>query len=102
MRINNGELSERGLARLLGISQPQIHNVLKGRRRLQADLADRLLEKFCIDLRDLLQIEEYFVLPGQQSADESRQAKERAGETPRRKGPGRAEAETRGLSRRVG
>ena len=30
-RVRNGELTERGLARLVGVSQPHIHNVLKGR-----------------------------------------------------------------------
>ena len=29
-RVRNGELTERGLARLVGVSQPHIHNVLKG------------------------------------------------------------------------
>jgi hypothetical protein len=33
-RIKNGEYTERGLARILGISQPQMHNVLKGARTL--------------------------------------------------------------------
>ena len=70
MRINNGHISERGLARLLGVSQPQIHNVLKGKRRLQPELADRLLEKFKIDLRELLQTEEYLTPPqGRGSTD---------------------------------
>ena len=53
MRINNGEFTERGLARLLGISQPQIHNVLKGRRKLNAALADRILGKFEMNVLDL-------------------------------------------------
>lgn len=44
-RIHNGEHTERGLARLLGVSQPQIHNVLKGVRRLHPDLADRMITK---------------------------------------------------------
>ena len=29
-RLHNGELTERGLARQIGISQPHVHNVLKG------------------------------------------------------------------------
>jgi plasmid maintenance system antidote protein VapI len=53
-RINNGEITERGLARVIGVSQPQMHHVLKGKRRLQVELADRLLEKFGIDLQTLL------------------------------------------------
>jgi transcriptional regulator with XRE-family HTH domain len=54
-RIKNGDFTERGLARVLGISQPQLHNVLKGARRLHPDLADRLMGKFGIDVRDLIQ-----------------------------------------------
>lgn len=57
-RIQNGDFTERGLARILGISQPQIHNVLKGARKLQPELADRLLRKLGIDVTDLLQIVE--------------------------------------------
>jgi len=54
MRINNGEFTERGLARLLGISQPQTHNVLKGARKLQMHLADRILTKLGLSAVDLL------------------------------------------------
>ena len=53
-RIKNGDFTERGLARILGISQPQLHNVLKGARKLNSDLADRLLGKFGVDVRDLI------------------------------------------------
>lgn len=53
-RIQNGEFTERGLARVVGVSQPQIHNVLKGARTLKPDLADRLLGKLGIDVTDLL------------------------------------------------
>jgi hypothetical protein len=53
-RVNNGEFSERGLARLLGISQSQTHNVLKGARELRVNLADRMLNKLNISAIDLL------------------------------------------------
>jgi len=53
-RINNGEFSERGLARILGISQPQIHNVLKGARKLSPETADLILIKLGFSLLDLL------------------------------------------------
>lgn len=53
-RINSGDLSERQLARLLGLSQPQLHNVLKGKRRLQPVVADRLLQIFGLSIADLL------------------------------------------------
>jgi plasmid maintenance system antidote protein VapI len=54
LRINNGEFTERGLARILGISQSQTHNVLKGARRLQMQLADRILTKLGLSAIDLL------------------------------------------------
>jgi transcriptional regulator with XRE-family HTH domain len=57
-RIHNGEFSERSLARQLGLSQPQLHNVLKGARKLQAALADSLLAHFGISIKDLLTEEE--------------------------------------------
>lgn len=53
-RIQNGDFTERGLAKILCISQPQMHNVLKGARKLQIDLADRLLAKLEISISDLL------------------------------------------------
>lgn len=53
-RIQNGDFTERGLARILGISQPQIHNVLKGARTFKPELADRILNKLGIDITDLL------------------------------------------------
>jgi plasmid maintenance system antidote protein VapI len=54
LRIKNGEYTERGLARILGISQPQMHNVLKGVRGLRPPLADRFLRKFGITALELL------------------------------------------------
>jgi len=53
-RIQNGDFTERGLARVVGVSQPQIHNVLKGARTLKPELADRLLGKLGMDVTDLL------------------------------------------------
>ena len=52
-RIDNGEFTERGLARILGISQSQTHNVLKGARTLQMQLADRILAKLGLSTMDL-------------------------------------------------
>jgi transcriptional regulator with XRE-family HTH domain len=57
-RVRNGEISERGLARLSGISQPHIHNVLKGTRLLSLYTADRILRHLRIDLADLLTAED--------------------------------------------
>ncbi|MGH9640704.1 MAG: hypothetical protein ACRD3Y_11620, partial [Bryobacteraceae bacterium] len=52
-RISNGEFTERGLARMAGISQPQVHNFLKGARRLSPEFADRLMLHFGIGILDL-------------------------------------------------
>ncbi len=57
-RIHNGEHTERGLARLLGVSQPQIHNVLKGARRLHPDLADRMITRLGLTAVQLFDVPE--------------------------------------------
>jgi plasmid maintenance system antidote protein VapI len=57
-RIQNGHFSERGLARMLGISQPQMHNVLKGARKLRPELADRLVTSLEITVADLFETAE--------------------------------------------
>jgi plasmid maintenance system antidote protein VapI len=51
--VHNGDFTERGLARLLGISQPHAHNVLKGVRPLRPELFDTMLKRFGLDLLDL-------------------------------------------------
>lgn len=51
--IRRGELSERGLARLMGYSQPHVHNVLAGVRRMNARFADDLLGGLGLTLQDL-------------------------------------------------
>jgi hypothetical protein len=53
-RISNGDFSERALGRILRISQPQVHNVLKGERKLTPELADRILLCFGMTVLDLL------------------------------------------------
>ena len=53
-RIRNGELTERGLARLIGASQPHIHNVLKGARICSPELSDYVLQHLHISLLDLI------------------------------------------------
>ena len=59
-RIRNGDFTERGLARILGISQPQIHNVLKGVRKLQPELADRMMRVAGLTVLDLLHDDELY------------------------------------------
>ncbi len=53
-RIQSGQLTERQLARLTGISQPHVHNVLAGKRAFSPALADTILHVLRMDLLDLI------------------------------------------------
>jgi transcriptional regulator with XRE-family HTH domain len=57
-RIRSGDLTERKLARLTGISQPHVHNVLKGKRIFSTAMADTILHVLRIDLLDLVEPDE--------------------------------------------
>jgi plasmid maintenance system antidote protein VapI len=57
-RVHSGEATERSLARTTGVSQPHMHNVLKGIRLLSADTADVILRHLDMDLLDLIELEE--------------------------------------------
>ncbi len=56
--VRNGELTERSLARRVGISQPHAHNVLKGVRTLSPVVFDLILKYLQLSLLDLAPIEE--------------------------------------------
>jgi len=53
-RVRNGDFTERSLARFLGISQSHAHNVLNGARPLTPELFDIMLERFGLDVLDLV------------------------------------------------
>lgn len=53
-RVRSGEISERSLARVAGLSQPHLHHVLKGERHLSIAMADQILRRLHLDLRDLM------------------------------------------------
>ena len=53
-RVRAGQFTERGLARMCGMSQPHMHNVLKRIRMLSNNSADRLLEALGLSLEDVL------------------------------------------------
>jgi plasmid maintenance system antidote protein VapI len=53
-RVRSGEITERGLARLTGVSQPHIHHVLKGKRLLSPDMADQVMGHLRMDVLDLV------------------------------------------------
>lgn len=57
-RLSNGEFTERGLARMIGISQPHIHNVLKGCRNLTVEIADSILQGVGLSVTDLIAAKE--------------------------------------------
>lgn len=63
-RVRNGEVTERRLARLTGISQPHVHNLLKGVRTLSPDLGDQILKSLQMSLADFV---EGPTLPGRES-----------------------------------
>jgi transcriptional regulator with XRE-family HTH domain len=52
--VRNGELTERGLARMIGISQPHMHHILKGVRTLSIENADRILRRLDLTVLDLI------------------------------------------------
>jgi hypothetical protein len=53
-RVHSGEVSERGLARRSTVSQPHLHNVLKGIRTLSPDAADRLMRAMGVTIPQVL------------------------------------------------
>ncbi len=53
-RVRAGELTERNLARITGMSQPHMHNVLKGIRSLSPEYADQIVEHLNLSVTDLL------------------------------------------------
>jgi DNA-binding transcriptional regulator YdaS (Cro superfamily) len=58
-RVHNGELTERALARLIGISQPHMHNILKGTRSLSPEVADNILYHLRLSVLDLCDPREF-------------------------------------------
>ena len=57
-RIRNGDLTERSLARLVGVSQPHLHHVLHGKRAFSVEMADFVMSQLHMDVLDLIQPEE--------------------------------------------
>jgi len=52
--VQAGEISERALARRAGLSQPHLHNVLKGVRALSPAAADQLMRALDVSVPQLL------------------------------------------------
>jgi hypothetical protein len=53
-RVRSGQVTESGLARLCGLSQPHMHNVLKNIRMLSTNSADRLMQALELSVPGLL------------------------------------------------
>lgn len=51
--VRNGDFTERGFARSLGISRVHIHNVLKGTRSLSINLNDLILKRLGLTIFDI-------------------------------------------------
>lgn len=54
-RLHQGDFTERGLAHFTGISQPHMHNMLKGKRILSPEIGDRILHKLQMSVLDLFE-----------------------------------------------
>jgi len=58
-RVRNGEITERALARTVGVSQPHMHNVLHGKRTFSVETTDDILRQLRMDVLDLIEPEEW-------------------------------------------
>jgi hypothetical protein len=58
-RVRNGELTERGLAKLVGVSQPHMHNVLHGKRTFSLQTTDDMMRQLRVDVLDLIEPSEW-------------------------------------------
>jgi len=54
-RVRGGEITESGLARLTRVSQPHIHNVLKGKKVLSPKMADQIMSHLRMHVLDLIE-----------------------------------------------
>jgi plasmid maintenance system antidote protein VapI len=67
----NGELTERGLARLVGVSQPHMHNVLKGARTLSPEVGDQISSVLGLSLLELAESGELAAVLEDRVADDA-------------------------------
>lgn len=57
-KVRHGELTERGLARRAGISQPHLHNILKRKRFFSLQSADLVMHELGLSVLDLIRGED--------------------------------------------
>lgn len=67
--IHSGATTERRLAGMVGISQPHLHNVLNGVRKLTPSVADQVLEVLGWSLLDLVETGEVLALVDRQQTN---------------------------------
>lgn len=53
-QVRHGALTERGLARRAGISQPHLHNILKRKRFFSLQSADLMMHELGLSVLDLI------------------------------------------------
>ncbi len=96
LQINGGEFTERSLARILRVSQPHLHNMLKGVRRINVDFADQVMAKFHISILDLITEKELWDFCEEKNPNWLTQAAKRkpAAKSPVRQGNSRSDWRT--------
>ena len=57
-KVRNGDITERRLARITGVSQPHMHHVLCGKRGFSMEMADRVMRALRKDILDFLEAED--------------------------------------------
>lgn len=71
-KVRNGTTTERALARLIGMSQPHLHNVLKGARALSPEMIDLCLYQLRLSVLDLVDRSEVVAYLDTQELDRAR------------------------------
>ena len=71
-KVRNGTTTERSLAKLIGMSQPHLHNVLKGTRTLSTEMIDQCLYQLRLSVFDLVDRSALTAYLGREEQDRSR------------------------------
>jgi SOS-response transcriptional repressor LexA len=71
-KVRNGTTTERSLAKQIGMSQPHLHNVLKGTRTLSTEMIDQCLYQLRLSVFDLMDRSAMTAYLGRQEQDRTR------------------------------
>lgn len=66
--VRSGAVTERRLAGMVGVSQPHLHNVVNGLRKLTPNIADQIMERLDWSLLDLVESAEAHALLSRRQA----------------------------------